>query len=56
MGGWGECHVSQNSIINETSGTIIGVYMSYGMENSVKALISNDENVFKILTLGPVRK
>jgi len=34
----GQCHVSHNCALNETSGTIIGVHTSYGMENSVKAM------------------
>jgi hypothetical protein len=33
--------------LRETSGTSIGVHTSYGMEKSVKAIIANDENVYK---------
>jgi len=51
-----ECRVSYTCALSETSGTSIWVHTSYGMENSLKALIANDENLFKILILGPVRK
>jgi hypothetical protein len=51
----GECHFSHTCILSETSGKSIGVRTSYDMENSDKALIANDANIFKILTLGLVR-
>ena len=51
-----KANVSHISILSETNGTSIGVHTSYGKENSVKTLIANDENAFKILTLGSVRK
>jgi len=33
-----------------------GIRANCGMRDSIKSLVANDGNVFKILTFGPIRK
>jgi len=33
-----------------------GIHMNCGMRDSIKLLVANDRNVFKILSFEPIRK